>query len=313
MPAQQERAQVEAFLRNWQRTHVVTEADFDALKPLGKRALPLLSQYLNDAELGYVAESTMVHIDAVGAMPYLLKNLSSKALNIQSDTFRVANRQMQEYDWYVKAGEPLPNSPIPLPYGYKSAIHSAAVKCLQNEKAVGAQGEALKTLGLTGNRHDRRDITLLRQYALSQGGAAMEGSYRALSIASLARLGDKAALDTIAAALAEPVKIRPARPFITESRQTVEPPAGAVVTPLEDGQRIRCAAFEAGFSMNPRFVEALLRHVDDPPGQFHGDYGDPSPSEYAMNALSQIVCGKEYNAQTGHSPQSWKTKKAPAQ
>lgn len=71
---------------------------------------------------------------------------------------------------------------------------------------------------------------------------------------------------------------------------------GTIVTETEDGKRLRTVMMQAAFSMNHRFVLLLIRHLDDPPGQPHGDYFDPSPSHEAMTALSQIVFGKEYYA-----------------
>ncbi|MCW3052993.1 MAG: hypothetical protein JWN14_2163, partial [Chthonomonadales bacterium] len=282
----QERTQVETFLRDWKKTNLIVDSEFDKLKPLGKQALPLLAEYLNDKELGTLAQWAMERIDPNGAMPYLLKNLPNKDSNIQRDTFRLANRRMMEYDWYVRSGKPPvdPNKPAPRypsnmePYPYRQAIHDAAVQLLQAKTPTGSETQALTTLGLTGNA---RDLPLLRKYAAKEGGAVWEGSFHVLSIAAMARLGDKQALDAIAAELEKPVLPHPAQPYVVDgpvANKPVEPKPGAVVASTEDAQRFRSAAFQAGFAMNRRLIPLLLRHMDDPPGQFHGDYGDPSPA-----------------------------------
>lgn len=307
----QERAQIDAFLRNWHETNLITDTEFDKLKPLGKRALPLLAEYLPDKELGFLAEWAMQRIDADGAMPYLLKNLPNKDPNIQREAFRLANRRMLEYDWYVRAGKPPsdPTKPPPRyprntqPYLYRKEIHEAAVQRLKADAPNGAETEAIQTVGLAGNR---RDIPLLRKYVTKEGGTVWEGSYHTLSVAALARLGDRQALDAIAAELEKPVQSHPAEAYWTDSGHKIEPKPGAVVASTEDGQRMRTAAFQAGFSMNRRFIPLLLRHIDDPPGQFHGDYSDPSPAHEAMNALSQIVYGNETAEQTQRSLEDWK-------
>jgi len=310
----QERAQVETFLRDWKKTNLIVDSEFDKLKPLGKHALPLLADYLSDKDLGFLAESAMQRLDPNGAMPYLLKNLPNKDPNVQRDTFRLANRRMMEYDWYVRSGKPPvdPNKPAPRypsniePYPYRQAIHDAAVQLLQAKMPNGSETQALTTLGLTGSA---RDLPLLRRYAAKEGGAVWEGSFHIVSIAAMARLGDKQALDAIAAELEKPVLPHPAQPYVLEgpvANKPVEPKPGAVVASTEDGQRFRSAAFQAGFSMNRRFVPLLIRHMDDPPGQFHGDYADPSPAREAMAALAQIVYGKEYGEQVQRSPEAWK-------
>ncbi|MCW3054038.1 MAG: hypothetical protein JWN14_3208 [Chthonomonadales bacterium] len=307
----QERAVVDTFLKDWHKTNLIVDTEFDKLKPLGKQALPLLAEYLSDKELGFLAESAMQRIDPNGAMPYLLRNLPHKDPNIQRDTFRLANRRMMEYDWYVRSGKPPIDPALPAPryasnterYPYRQAIHDAAVQLLQAEKNIGAETEAIKTVGLTG---DRRDLPLLRKYAGKEGGTTWEGSYHALSIAAMARLADKHALDTIAAELAKPVLPHPAEPYYRDTGRKVEPLPGAVVASPEDAQRMRNAASQAGFAMNRRLIPLLLRHMDDPPGQFHGDYADPSPAHEAMTALTQIVYGKEYAEQIPRSPEEWK-------
>jgi len=271
----------------------------------------LLAEYLNDKELGTLAEWAMQRLDPDGAMPYLLKSLPNKDPNIQSSTFRLANRRMMEYDWYVRSGKPPvdPNKPAPRypsnvePYPYRQAIHDAAVQLLQADTPSGSETQALTTIGLTGNA---RDLPLLRKYAAKEGGAAWEGSFHTLSIAAMARLGDKQALDAIAAELEKPIPPHPAEAYFRDNGGKVEPKPGAVVASTEDGQRFRSAAFQAGFSLNRRLIPLLLRHLDDPPGQFHGDYADPSPAREAMNALAQIVYGKEYAEQIQRSAEEWK-------
>lgn len=307
----QERAVVDTFLKEWHRTNLIMDTEFDKLKPLGKQALPLLAEYLPDKELGFLAESAMQRLDPNGAMPYLLKNLPHKDANIQRDTFRMANRRMMEYDWNVRSGKPATDPTQPAPryasdterYPYRKAIHDAAVQLLRAEKNIGAETEAIKTVGLTG---DRRDLPLLRRYVGKEGGSVSEGHFHDLSIATMARLGDRRALDSIAAELAKPVLPHPAEPFFRDTGRKVEPPPGTVVASHEDGQRLRNAAFQAGFALNRRLIPLLLRHLDDPPGQFHGDYSDPSPAHEALTALSQIVYGKEYAEQTQRSPEEWK-------
>jgi hypothetical protein len=158
----QERAQVEAFLKEWHRTNLVTDTNIDQLKSLGKQALPLLAAYLPDKDIGFLAESAMQRIDPNGAMPYLLKNLPNRDPNIQRDTFRMANRRMMEYDWFVRAGQPTADPAKPPPrypsstqvYPYRIEIHDAAVQRLQADTTIGAETEAIKTIGLTGNRRD---------------------------------------------------------------------------------------------------------------------------------------------------------------
>ena len=114
------------------------------------------------------------------------------------------------------------------------------------------------------------------------------------------------ALDTILAEMEKPVEAHPAEPFFRDTGRKVEPRPGDVVASTEDRQRLRTAAFEAGFAMDRRLIPEMLRHMDDPPGQFHGDYADPSPAHEAMNALAQIIYGKEYAEQIARTPDQWK-------
>lgn len=314
LSTQNERAQVEAFLREWKRTNLIPYTAFDIFKPMGKRAIPLLAAYLRDKELGYLAQEAMARLDPRAAMQFVLKDLPAHDPNIQRETFRLANRQLREYDWYVRAGKPKIDSSEPAPryprntepYLFRKEIHDAAVQTLRSGSINGAQAEAILTVGLTGSAHD---FPLLRKWAANADTGSWEGNYHALALAALARLGDKAALATIAAELALPVLPHPAHPYVldgTEGGRKVDPRLGAVVASRDDSQRVRTVAFQAGFSMNHRFIPLLLRHMDDPPGQFYGDYSDPSPAEQAMTALSQIVRGDEYHQQTGRSPQEWK-------
>lgn len=310
----QERAQVETFLKEWKKTNLIIDSEFDKLKPLGKKALPLLAEYLSDKELGTFAQWTMEKLDPVGATPYLLKELPKKDSNIQRQTFRFANRRMMEYDWYVRSGKPAadPTKPTPPyagatePYAYRKEIHDAAVQCLKAEANGGGETEAIKTVGLTG---DRRDLPLLRKYAAKEGGSTWEGSFHALSIAAMARLGDAEALKAIMTELEKPVPPHPAKPYVLDGstpRKPIEPAPGAVVASPEDAQRMRNLAWQAGFSMDRRLIPYLLRHLDDPPAQFYGDYSDPSCARESMAALAQIAEGKEYGEQVQRSPEQWK-------
>ena len=45
----QERAVVDTFLKEWHRTNLIVDTEFDRLMPLGKQALPLLAEYLFSA------------------------------------------------------------------------------------------------------------------------------------------------------------------------------------------------------------------------------------------------------------------------
>src|SRR5258708_7071579 len=102
---------------------------------------------------------------------------------------------MLDADGLVLSAQPQVDPAKPAPrypsntqvYPYRKEIHDAAVQRLQADTAIGAETEAIKTIGLTGNG---RDLPLLRKYAAKEGGTAWEGSYHVLSVAAMARLGD---------------------------------------------------------------------------------------------------------------------------
>ena len=290
-----DRVEIENFLKEWKRTSLIEDKAFDRLRALGvRRALPVLATFLPDPELGFLALHSMQQLDPEASAPYLLKNLAVLDHNIQRDTFRLANLRIEEYGLYLRAGSPAPDPATPAPryprattpYPYTVALHDAAVVRLKVGDFIGAEREAIQTIGLTG---DKNDLPLLHQVAQREGNP-----YTSFCTASLARLGERAALQQITKDLDKPVVLKPAGPVIPDGGQRIEPKPGQMVTSREDGERIRQAAWQAGFSMNKRFVPALLKHLDDPPGQFHGDYADPDPAQEVRNALARIIFGKEY-------------------
>jgi hypothetical protein len=292
-PEPTDKETIEAFLQDWKSKNLVAESEFDTLRNIGPKAMPILARYLTDKELGAHALFAMQKLDAVGATPYLLKNLRLLEPDQQHHTLAAAVRFLQEYQLHVRAGSPPPDPAKPAPryprntkpYPYTKEVHTAAIQRLTAGDTVGAEREAALILGLTGTR---RDIPLLRKFA-SPGH-----DLHTHSIAALARLGDKAALDEIAQELAKPVKTQPAAPVIRDNGKAVPPPPGALVTVKEDAHRLKTVMFQAAFSMNRRLVPLLIRHLDDPPGQGYGDYFDPSPAEEARTALGQIVMGQEF-------------------
>lgn len=304
----QDRAEVEGFLKHWRQSKLSTDNDLNKLRRLGKNALPLLAVYLSDKDLASYAELAMEELDAEGATPYLLKNLAQKDRSVQHQEFRIDNQRILQYDWFVRAGKPAPDpAKAPpryprntRPYAYKKELHDAAVTCLVAGADPWPETQAVLSVGLTGGRHD---IPLLRKYAAKSGGDSMDGSFHSLSIAAMARLGDKEAIEEITKELEKPAVSQPEQAYFLDNGHRVEATPGAKVVPEADGQRLRTAMRQAAFTMNRRFIPLLLRHLDDPPGQRHGDYSDPSPAEEAMDALGQIVMGLEYGP---HKPEDWK-------
>lgn len=300
----QQREEVKTFLTNWKKTNLISDTDIQNFKThLGKQALPLLAEYLPDKELGFLAQMAMDQIDSIGSTPYKLKNLVNNDPNQQRDTFRIANNALKDYALFVRAGQPAadPNKPAPRyppnnkPYPYVKELHDAAVAELNGvlaKEPIGAEREAIETVGLTGTK---ADLPLLTRYAAKYGPDPFV-------VAAQARLGDATALQQIAAVLKEPAKTIPAAPVHDDHGGVHPPQPGQRVTELESGQRLRTAMEQAGYTMDRRFVPLLLAHLDDLPGQFHGDYSDPSPQYYAQEALSRIVFGKPL---IGWTPSEW--------
>ena len=290
------------FLVNWKKTGIIEETQLLQIKQLDKNGLPILSEFIGEPELASMAEFAMNEIDAFGAARYLIQNLPRRDPSIHRDAFRTANRLIREYELFVAAGRPKsdplnapPRWPTnDKPYPFTRQLHMAAMQLAFADETRDTQAEIVQTIGLTGSR---RDIPLLKK--LSQRYEYLGW----LCVASEARLGDQAACDSIAADLMKPVGSRLAEPVYTDKGTKIEPTPGVKVVSLQDGIRVRTAATQAAFTMNRRFIPMLLRHIEDPAGQWHGDYGDPTPSRYAMDALSTIVFGKEYSSL---SIQDWK-------
>lgn len=292
------RSDAEALLRRWKQTNLIEDTAFAPYTPLGSKALPLFAPFLNDKELSPFAEWAMQKIDAAAATPYLLKLLPQKDGSFQAQTLRAANRALLEYGWHERAGKPAPKpgeAPPRFPrntqpYPYTKEMHDAAVAIVTDKIQTGPETLALLTIGLTGSR---KDFPLLRKFAAQPPGRNYESGEHYFALSALARLGDKAALDEIAAELEKPIKTKPADPYSTESGKTIQPQTGEIVVTPEEAQRLRSVLEMAAFSMNPRFVPLLARHLDDPGSQSYGDYHDPDPKHGAIEALGKIVAGTE--------------------
>ncbi len=308
------RADAAALLRQWQQTHLVVDSAIDRYRPLGKRALDLFAPFLLDKDLGYYAGLAMQQLDATAATPYLLKVLPQEDPNTQAETFRAAGRALMEYAWYERAGKPppkpgetpprYPRSTKPYPYTHE--IHAAALAILQ-KGGNDRKWYVFQAIGLTGSR---RDIPLLRRYVAEGHPALSEDSDWYGALAALARLGDKQALDWIAAELEKPVHTKPAERYSHDGQHWVEPSPGAVVVTPEEARRLLYVINLAAFSMNRRFVPLLACHLEDPPGQFYGDSSDPSPAEEACMALGQMVEGTESLRPVDYWQRWWKAHNA---
>lgn len=306
-PAQtaQDQEAVRTFLMDWKRTNLIESEEFNRLKTrFGAKTLPLLAEFLSDKELGFLAQSAMDQIDSIGATPYKLKNLVNNDPNQQRDTFRIANNALKDYEWYVRAGQPAedPSKPKPRfapntrPYPFKKELHDAAFTELTQvlaDKPIGAEREAIETIGLTGTK---QDLPLLQRYTARYGA-------NPFLTAAMARLGEKAAFAQIETALKQPAKTHPEEPWHSDNGVLHPARAGQLVTSKESGDSLRIAMDQAAYTMSRSFIPLLLAHLDDPPGQFHGDYFDPNPASYAAEALSKIVFGK-YSV--GWTPEQWK-------
>jgi hypothetical protein len=316
LPAQNAptRSDAEMLLRKWQQTNLIEDKAFEPFQPLGAKALPLFAPFLTHKELGMFAELAMQRIDSVAATPYLLKVLPLKDGNTQSSVIRAANRALIEYGWHERAGKPQlkPGEKPPRfprntqPYPYTKEMYEAARAMLEDKVETGIENKALLTIGLTGSR---RDFAMLRKYAALEPSNTYEMACRDAALSALARLGDKTALNFIAAELEKPVKTKPAEPYSKGSGRPIQPPPGAIVVTPEEAQRLRGVIEMAAFSMNPRFVPLLARHLDDPRGQSYGDYSDPAPSDGVCAALGQIVEGTESVRSLGYWKDWWSKQK----
>lgn len=303
-PTARDRDRVKAFLTTFEARKLVEDEDVVALRnDLGDRVLPALAEFLPDPGLGQFAEMTMQQIDAKAATPYLLKELHRKDGRTHHAVFKAANRAMLERALYVRRGSPPvdPNArlaPYPEntePYPFVKEIRDAAIRHLASKGEDIAIVDALTTLGLAGGAED---IPRIRKYvdpATDWTSQDWSANASLAATATLARLGDKDAFDRIARELKTPAKTVPAQPYSKgDPGKFIHPKPGELVTDRGDGWRLRNACLLAGFSMNPRFVPLLARHLDDPQGQSHGDYSDPDPQLYARQGLTQILDGRDY-------------------
>lgn len=292
------RTDAEALLRKWKETNLIEDSAFEPFRPMGTKALPLFAPFLTDKELGTFAEFALQKLDSIAATPYLLRVLPQKDGNTQAQTLRAANRALVEYGWHERAGKPQlkPGQAPPRfprntqPYPYTKEIHDVAAAILQDETQTGPERLALLTLGLTGSK---RDFALLRKYAAHDAGSTFESGDRYPALAALARLGDRKALDFIAAELQKPVQTKPAEPYSKDGVHFVQPKPGTLVVTPEEAQRLRSIMEMAAFSMNRRFLPLLITHLGDPYGQSYGDYSDPDPKNEAVSALGKIAQGME--------------------
>lgn len=303
-PAARDRGRVKSFLTTFEERKLVEDKDVAALKrDLGSRALPALAEFLPDPGLGQFAEMTMQQIDTHAATPYFLKDLHRKDGRTHHAVLKAANRAMRERALYVRRGSPPVNpndrlGPYPEntdPYPFTKEIREAAIRHLESKREDIAVVDALTTLGLAGTAED---VPLIRKHvdpATDWKTQDWSSNGSLAAIGALARLGDKEAFDRIARELKEPARTVPAKPYSKgEGGKPIAPKPGQVVTEERDGWRLRNACLLAGFSMDRRFVPLLAGHLDDPPGQSHGDYHDPDPSLYARQGLTQIVDGRDY-------------------
>jgi len=258
-PQQRTRADVEALLRRAQTTHMISDTDLAPYRAIGKRSLELFAPYLGDKDLGAMADLAMEEIDSVETTRYMLRALPRLDPDTQRRMLQAANRAMQEYDLYVRAGSPKakPGQPPPrfptnqVAYPFKEEVHQVALRMLEDPNP-GQQ--VLVAIGLSGSRSD---IQALRKFVPNTDGMHI-GDNRTYALASMARLGDKWAIDRISAELAKPVPTVPAAVFNDDSGHPHAPKPGAIVVPEPAGQHLRAVMFAAGFSMNKRLVPTSL-------------------------------------------------------
>lgn len=302
MAAQDDRATIRTMLTQWQKTHVIDDSDLQTIKKLKNEGLPILAHFLPDKDLGFLASGAMNEIDAVAAAPFLIRNLPNEEPNAQRDAFRSANLLIHQYELFKVAGSPKPDATNPpprwptntSPYPYKKELHAAAIESAHKDNPSFTLSEVAQSIGLTGNP---RDLPILKNIAMHHGELAY------ICLAAEARLGDKAAISEIESQLRKPIKGKPAEDYVSDNGTRIPAQPGAVIAPREDGERIRIASWQAAYTMNRRFIPLLLQHLDDPNGQRHGDYSDPSPGQCARDALSTIVFGREYSI---YSAEDWK-------
>ena len=233
------------------------------LKPLGNKAIPLLATLLKDGSFAYDACQTMLVIDSNKAAPLIFASMPKNDSNVQYHTFKFFVSRLHE-------GAKLP---------FVSAIHDAAVRCL-NRQTVGEEGEPeLIAIGLTGSD---ADFPLLERFYNNKDVTEYwRLRFQNAAESALARLGHPKYLKHIEDELAKPVP---------------SPLRGDRAYPLQE------AIIKAGFSQNPRFIPLLASHLNDPtPDIPVSDVLDlPYPSGAAALALDQIV--------NHASPELWNTK-----
>ncbi|MBC8166856.1 MAG: hypothetical protein H7Y20_13430 [Bryobacteraceae bacterium] len=221
------------------------------LRPLGDKAMALLATLLEDESFCYDASQTMLVIDPDKAAPLIFASMPKSDRNVQHHTFRFFIPRIEK-------GAKLP---------FVSAMHDAAVRCLEARTNADAAEDALIAIGLTGSDSD---FPLLeRLYNNTNSTEFWRRKLQNAAEAALARLGHPKYLQSIEAELAAPVP---------------SPLPGARAFTLEE------AIIKAGFSQNPRFVPFLSKHLDVPPADIPpSDVAPPHPAGAARIALYEIL------------------------
>ena len=227
------------------------EGHAEDLKPFGDRAIPLLATLLENKSFGFDASETMLAIDPNKAAPLIFASMPKCDRNVQFHTFSFFIRRINQ-------GAKLP---------FVSAIHDAAVHCLEAGTPADAAEQALIAIGLTGSGSD---FPLLeRIHEKSRSNRVWDWELKNASEAALARLGNEESLKRIETILAAPV---PAR------------------IPEESAGTLNAAIIAAGFSQNLRFTHFLATHLADRLVEIPPSDNEPlDPAGAARISLYEII------------------------
>lgn len=233
--------------------------------------MPLLARLLEDESFGYDASETMLVIDPDKAAPLIFASMPKSDRNVQYHTFVRFIRRLSK-------GDKLP---------FASAMHDAAVRCLEAGTNADAAEQALVAIGLTGSNSD---FPLLERYYENKHATdCWRRKMQNAAEAALARLGHPKYLENIQTELAAPVP---------------SPLPAARAGTLEQ------TLIKAGFSQNPKFMSLLVKHLDDPPADIPpSDVAPPDPASAARIALYEIAThtssGMDYTAVDFQKLENW--------
>lgn len=224
------------------------EENAEDLKYMGYESIPLLAEFLTDYDLGWEAMHTMLVIDADKSAPFIFSSMPKSDRNVQRDAFKYFGKQLQ-------SGQP---------FGYKSEMHEAAIRCLEADTSADAAIEAVLAIGLTGGDDD---FPLLEKfYSNHHQTETWKIKLRNASEAALARLGNQKYVNAIETELQKPV---------------------ANTLTLDEAVALSELMKKAAFSGNKKFIPLLCNHLGDPYSR-ESDYG-VSPAGDASIALNQLM------------------------